>query len=361
MIRPNAHVAAMAPYALADVNAPAGKRLISLAQNESALPPSPRALAAARDALSSARLYPDPDWTELRAAIARVHGLAPDQLLCGAGSMELIARLVQCYAGPGDRVLSSQYGYAFFRAAARAVGTDFDQAPEHGFTVSVDALLAAVDDNTRVICLANPGNPTGTRIMRKDLVRLRDGLDDGILLLIDEAYGEFTDAPGEGTFDLVSRGNTVVVRTFSKAYGLAGLRVGWGLFPPPIAAEVRKLLNPNNVSAASQAAATAAMIDQDYMREVCSETAARRGRFAGRIKRLGLRVPESHTNFVLIQFASANAAARAERALRAEGILMRGIANYGLPDCLRATIGSETDMERAADLVAEWSKKERLK
>lgn len=358
MIRPNSHIAAMAPYALADMTAPAGKRLISLAQNESALPPSPRALAAGRAALSSARLYPDPDWTDLRAAITRVHGVAPERILCGAGSMDLIAGLLRCYAGPGSSVLSSQYGYAFFRTATLAAGARFVSAPEHDFTVSIDALLAAVDRTTRVVCLANPGNPTGTRISRSELARLRDHLSDDVLLLIDEAYGEFADAPGESTFDLVFRGDTVVLRSFSKAYGLAGLRVGWGVFPPAVAAEMRKLLNPNNVSAVTQAAAAAAMNDQDHMRAVCAETAERRDGFIERVRHLGLHVPQSHTNFALLRFAGAEAAARADRMLRAEGILMRGMAGFGLPDCLRATIGSEADMDFAARVLSEWRAKE---
>ena len=157
---------------------------------------------------------------------------------------------------------------------------------------------------------------------------------------------------------MVARDNTVVLRSFSKAYALAGLRVGWGLFPPAIATEVRKLLMPNNISAVGQAAAAAAMIDQDYMRALCAETAARRDGFAGQVRRLGLRVPESRTNFVLIRFASAEAAARAEAALRADGILLRGMAAYGLADCLRATIGGADDMARAADRLAAWGRKE---
>jgi histidinol-phosphate aminotransferase len=358
MIKPNAHIASMAPYGLTDLTVPAGKPLISLAQNESALPPSPHALAAGRAALSSARLYSDPNWTDLRRAIAAVHGLAPERILCGAGSMELIACLLRCYAGPGRRVLSSQYGYAFFRTATLAAGAEFVAAPEHDFTVSVDGLLAAVDRTTRIVCLANPGNPTGTRIARSELVRLRDRLDDHILLLIDEAYGEFTDGPDQSTFDLVSRGNAVVLRTFSKAYGLAGLRVGWGVFPGPVAGELRKLLNPNNVSAVSQAAATAAMNDQDHRSAVCAETAGRRDRFVARVRQLGLRVPQSHTNFALLRFADAAAAARADRMLRAEGILLRAMAGYGLADCLRATIADEADMDLAATVLAAWHAQE---
>lgn len=358
MIRPNCHIAAMAPYALADLSVPAGKRLISLAQNESPLAPSPRALAAGQAALAESRLYSDPDWCALRAAIAAVHGLDPAQILCGAGSLELIAGLLQCYAGPGDRVLASQYTYAFFGVATQAAGADFVQAPEPDMTVSVDALLDAVDGRTRLVCVVNPGNPTGTRIPRRDLLRLRKGLDKSILLVIDEAYGEYADAPGEGSFDLVARGDTVVLRTFSKAYGLAGLRVGWGAFPPAVIAEVRKVLNPNNVSGVSQAAAAAAMADQDQMRRVCAETAARRDRFAARMRDLGLGVAESHTNFVVLRFADAAAAARADRTLRAEGLLLRGLAGYGLPDCLRATVGSEDDMAFAATLLAGWRETE---
>ena len=354
MIAAKPHIAAMAPYALADLAAPAGKRLISLAQNESALPPSPRAVAAGREALSAAALYPDADWIALRAAIADVHSIEAGDILCGAGSLELIACLMHCYAGPGDTVLSSQYGYAFFRTAAIAAGAGYRAAAERDFTVCVDTLLGAVDETTRMVCVANPGNPTGTRIDNAALERLRADLDPDILLVIDEAYGEFAEGSGDSVFGLVSLGNTVILRTFSKAYGLAGARVGWGLFPPAIAGETRKLLNPNNVSAASQAAAAAAMGDQPTMRATCAETAERRDRFAGRVRRLGLAVPPSHTNFVLIQFEHADAARAADRTLRAEGVIMRGMAGYGLPDCLRATIGHEVDMEFAAHLLEKW-------
>lgn len=360
MITPNRHIAAMAPYALADLSVPEGKRLISLAQNESAVPPSPKAIAAGRDAMATAELYPDPDWTGLREAIAQVHDVPADCILCGAGSMELIACLAHCYAGPNRRVLSSQYGYAFFRTAALAAGAAFDQAAEHDRTVSVDTLLAAVRDDTGLVFVANPGNPTGTRIARCELLRLRDGLGRGTLLVIDEAYGEFADGCGEPLFELVSRGDTVVLRTFSKAYGLAGMRVGWGLFPPAIAAEMRKVLNPNNISTVSEAATRAAMADQAYMRATCAETIARRDGFAERMRQLGLLVPDSYTNFVVIGFADSDAAARAGQALRSEGVLLRGLAGYGLSNCLRATIGDEADLDCAAHHIATWCKGEGL-
>ncbi|MFP6741733.1 MAG: histidinol-phosphate transaminase [Alphaproteobacteria bacterium] len=360
MINPNSHVAAMAPYALADLDSPAGVPLISLAQNESARPPSPWALVAAREALEASHLYCDPEWTALRNAIAEVHDIAPARILCGAGAMDLIACLARCYAGPGRGVLSSQHGYGFFRTAALAAGADYHAAPEVDLTVSVDELLAAVWPETRVVFVANPGNPTGTRIEYADLVRLRDGLDDGILLVIDEAYGEFNALAGEAAFGPVERGNTVVLRSFSKAYGLAGLRVGWGLFPPAVAREMRKMLHPNNISGASQAGATAAMLDQPYMGATVADTARVRDGFTQRLRRLGLTVPDSFTNFVLIRFADSDAAQRADRTLRANGIIMRGMTGYGLPDCLRATIGSAEHMNLATDHLAAWCEKEGL-
>lgn len=358
MIRPLPHIAAMAPYALAEIAVPAGRKLISLAQNESACPPSLRALAAGRDALRSAHLYPDPHWVELRAAVAQIHDIDIDHILCGAGSMELIACLIRCFAAQGDRVLSSQYAYAFFRTATLAAGANYDAAPEHDMTISVDALLDAVRDETRIVCVANPGNPTGTRIPRHGLVRLRDWLRDDILLVIDEAYGEFVDAPGEAMFDLASRGNTVILRTLSKAYALAGMRIGWGVFPPEVAAQVRKLLNPNNISLVSQAAATAAIRDRDYIKRVCHETADRRARFAAEMTRIGLRIPASHTNFVLINFPDRASLAGANEALRARGIIMREMSGYDLPTCLRATIGGADDMDFAASVLSRWARGE---
>jgi len=294
----------------------------------------------------------------LRTAIAQVHHIAPAHILCGAGSMDLIACLARCYAGPGCGVLSSQYGYGFFRTAALAAGADYGTAPEVDLTVSVDELLAAVRPETRMVFVANPGNPTGTRIEYADLVRLRDGLDDGILLAIDEAYGEFSPTAGGAAFDLVERGNTVVLRSFSKAYGLAGLRVGWGLFPAKVAPEMRKLLQPNNISGASQAGATAAMMDQPYMSATVADTARVRDDFTRRLRRTGFMVPDSFTNFILIRFADGHAAQRADRTLCAKGIIMRAMTGYDLPDCLRATIAGAEHMDVAADHLAAWCEKE---
>lgn len=350
MIRPVPHVGAMAAYALADLG---GDSTVSLAQNESAFAASPAAIAAGKAAMGDLPLYPDPEWPELRAAIADVHGLDPARVLCGAGSMELIGCLIRAYARPGDWVLGTDYGYAFVSSAAAQVQADYVKAREVDLTVSVDDILAAMTPDTRIVFVCNPGNPTGTLIPNSEIIRLREGLPADVLLVVDQAYAEFSDEANDPTeiFALTNRGDTVVMRTFSKAYGLAGARAGWGYFPPEIAGELRKLLNPNNISIASQAAAAAAMRDQAHMLDVVARTAHIRDRFAEDCRALGLTVPESHTNFVLMRFASVEDAQRADAALRAENLLMRGMGGYGLSDFLRATICEAPVMDRCLTVL----------
>ena len=351
MIRPVPHVGAMTPYALAELNAPVGKRLISLSQNESLMPPSPIAIAAAGEAMTHAHLYPDPDWSALRQALADLHDIPAAHILCGNGSMELIAGLTQAYANPQKAVLAPEHAYPFFKTAAHLAQARFDTAAEMGGQVSVDALLDAVKPDTRIVFVANPGNPTGTRISRTELLRLREGLHDGILLVIDEAYGEFADHLGEPMFDLVARDDTVVLRTFSKAYGLAGMRVGWGAFPEHVLKQVRKVMNPNNVSVAGQAAAFAALKDHAYMRATCQSTARLRDSFIHRLRCAGYDVDESFTNFALIRFDSPEAAKWADTALQAEGVFLRPQTGAGLPKGLRVTVGKADDMNKAAALL----------
>lgn len=345
MIRAVPHVAAMGTYALADLGGP---DTVSLAQNESAFPASPAAIAAAKAVLDQMPLYPDPEWPDLRAAIAKSYGLDPDLILCGAGSMELIGCLIRAFAGPGDQVLGTDYGYAFVASTSAQVQATYVKAHEVDLTVSVDKILAEVTPQTRIVFLCNPGNPTGTLIPNGEIIRLRNALPSDVMLVVDQAYAEFSDQREDPAdiFDLVQRGDTVVMRTLSKAYGLAGVRAGWGYFPPAIAGEVRKLLNPNNISIASQAMAAAAMRDQVHMRNTVAQTAAIRDQFADDCRGLGLTVPQSHTNFVLLRFASVESAARADAALREAGLLMRGMGGYGLSDCLRATICDAAVMNR---------------
>lgn len=358
-VQPLPHIAALAAYGYVPVDIAPGKKLVPLALNESAFPPSPTVPRAIADAAEKARFYGDSSWTELRAAISEVHQLNPEMILVGAGSMELISRLIPAYVGPGDRVLSTAYSYAFFRTATQAAGGTYDAVDEPDRTVSVDLILDSVDDRTKLVCIVNPGNPTGTRISRAEILRLRTGLPEDVILVIDEAYAEFADLLGEQLFDMAASGNTIILRTFSKAYGMAGIRVGWGYFPPSIAGEVRKLLNVGNVPEISLAAATAAMQDQQYMAGVRDRTSALRDRFRDQVRTIGLDVDDSYTNFVLIRFRDKEEAASADAALRAEGIKMRPMAMYSLPHCLRATISVAEDMDFTHRVLSDWAARER--
>jgi len=356
--RPATHIAGMAPYPSVDMGDKPPR--ISLAMNESPYPPSPDAVTAAAQAMAGrAKLYSDGDWHDLRAAISTVHGIDPVNLYCGAGSMDLIACLMRAFISAGDSVLSTQYAYAYFKTATERTSGRYVVVAEDGFTVSVDAILGAVNDATKMVCVANPGNPTGTRIATSDLQRLRDGLAEDILLMIDEAYGDFADGLDASTFDMPLRGNTVVLRTFSKVYALAGMRVGWGVFPTAIAGEMRKVQDPGNVTCVGLAAAAAAMRDQAYMKDVRAKTIETREGFSKQLAQLGFDVPASFTNFVLIPFANSETAVRADSYLRHAGVVLRGMGLYGLPHCLRATIGTPEQMDDVIALLDAWMKKEK--
>ena len=345
-----AHIEAMSAFALANFG---GYDRPTLAQNESAFPPSPSAIAAGQEAIARSQLYPDPDWTALREAIAQAYGVERELILCGAGSMDLISCTIAAFAGPGDEVLGTAYAYNFAASAAARVDAAYIKAAEQDFAVSVDNILAGVTSATRIVFVCNPGNPTGTRIRNAELLRLRAALRGDVLLVIDQAYGEFDDQDARPVFALVGCGDTVVLRTLSKAYGLAGARVGWGLFPPAVAAEVRKMQNSNQITTPSLAMAVAAVEDQAYMRETVARTAGIRDRFADNLRAVGYDVPESRTNFVLIRFADAAAAEAAEKTLRGADLIVRSLGGYGLTDCLRATVGPQEMMDRVLRILVD--------
>ena len=348
MIEARDNVRQMAAYALADLAVPAGRRLISLAQNESPFPPSRQVTEALCHIADDLAAYPDPDWQILRAAIADVDGIPAEEILCGNGSMELIAALILAYVGPGDEVLSTAFGYGYFETVTQLAGGNFIRVAEPDFTVDVDHLLHAVGPATRLVCVANPGNPTGTRIDIASLRRLRDALPAHVLLLIDEAYGEFADPIEPGAVFVPFGPHTVITRTLSKAYCLAGLRVGWARVPAEIRHEMRKVLAPNNISVAGQRAAVAAVHDQAHMRNCVTEVARIKENFVSEIKSVWCRSIPSHANFQLLAFRSEATARAMDQGLRNQGIVGRRFATPGLENCIRMTIGSASVMQEVA-------------
>jgi histidinol-phosphate aminotransferase len=355
MIKPNPNIAAMAAYSLPDISAPEGTEAIVLAQNEHAFPPSLKVREAVTAALDRGQLYPDSDWSELRAAIAEVHHLDANKIVCAAGSMELMSTLMLAYMSAKDRLLMCEYGYLFMRTLARLAGADVDTATEPNYRVDVDALLSELQADTKIVFIVNPGNPCGSVIHNDEIRRLRAALPDDVLLLVDEAYAEFVDEGfHEPIFDLVEQGNTVVTRTFSKIYGLAGLRVGWGYFPDDIRDQLRKVLNPSSVSVLSQVAARAAMQDQETANQARTQIAQQREYLFTQISSLGLTVVPSQTNFILVDFVSSDNAASAFEFLRNHGLVVRPMGGYGLPACLRITIGTGEQMQLTAETLSAW-------
>ena len=340
-------------YELAVQSVPAGKRLIQLGQNELGIEPSPVAVDAIRRSASHLTRYPDPDHVALRTAIAAQHGLRPDLIACGAGSMELMGLLTTAYGEPGAEVIVSEYSYKFFRVQCAIAGASVRVVAEPDLRADINALAAAVTEHTRLVFLVDPNNPTGWRLEHGAVPKLRDTLPEDVLLIVDGAYADFITDPGHETgFDLVDRGNNVaVLRTFSKAYGLAGARVGWMYAPADVVDTVNRIRPPNSITSQSMAAAQAAVADTEHLDAVVTEVNRTREAFCARARTLGLSVSPSAGNFVLVHFDRnvQQSASRVYAGLLEQGIVVRPMNAYNLPDSVRITIGSAEEMDTLAD------------
>ena len=348
----------ISPYVGGEAKVAGIQRPIRLASNESALGPSAKAIAAYRALAGEMHRYPDGNAQELREALAQCHGVDPARIVCGAGSDELIGLLLRCYAGPGDEVLYSRHGFLMYPINALAAGATPIAAPERDLTTDVDAVLARVTERTRIVFIANPNNPTGTYLAAGEMARLHAGLPPSVLLAIDAAYAEFVNRNDyEAGIALVNRAdNVVMLRTFSKIYALAGLRLGWAYCPPPIADVLNRVRGPFNVSAATQAAGIAAVDDTEALNRARAHNDQWLPWLSERLAKLGLPLTPSVANFVLARFPDdprRNADA-AFAFLQSRGILTRKMGGYGLPHHLRITIGTGPEMESVAAALAEF-------
>jgi histidinol-phosphate aminotransferase len=321
-----------------------GRPLVKLSANENPLGSSPAALAALAERHVAAD-YPDPDARGLREAIAQVHGLDPAQIVCGTGSGELLHCAVQALAGPGDEVVMSRYSFSLYPLLAQKVGATPVFAEPEGHGASVSHLLAAVTTSTRVVLLDNPNNPVGTFLPPAEVARLHAGLPADVLLVIDEAYGEYVDPAFQTqAFALAeAHENVLVSRTFSKAYGLASERVGWVTGSPHLIDLVNRLRGAFNVSVSGQKAAIAALADQSFVAASRDHNARERTRLVEAIAALGnhgISASPSEANFLLVHFEGAVTAAAALAALSDAGYAVRHLPSQGLPNALRITIGT---------------------
>lgn len=334
-------------YTMAPMSVPGVDNVIQLGQNELGIAPSPAAVEAVKQLAGELPRYPDMEHVALRRAIAEVHGLNIENIACGAGSMELMGLLASIYCEQGVEVIVSQFGYKFFQLQCTVAGADLIIVPEPDFCADIDAIADAVTDATRLVFVVNPNNPTGATLARGSLQKLREAIPDRVLIILDGAYAEFADtADYENGFDLVDAGaNIVVLRTFSKAYGLAGLRVGWLYGPADVIESIARVRAPNSITTQGLAAAEAAVRDQTYLSAVVDEIVDLRETFCRSMESLRLQVYPSGGNFLLIRFNSVEQAETISEKLLQAGIIVRPMGSYDLSDCLRITIGSREEMK----------------
>ncbi|MFC0677729.1 histidinol-phosphate transaminase [Lysobacter korlensis] len=326
--------------------------LVELGSNENPYGPSPAARDAIVSELSSLHRYPDPRGGALKRALAGRHGIGVDNILLGNGSHELLMQLAQVFAGPGDEVVFSQYGFAVFAIATQAAGATSRVVPalplDAGMPLGhdLDAIAQTITPATRLVYLANPNNPTGTWFARERFATFLQGVPAHVIVVMDEAYAEMADtgAATDARPLLARHPNLVITRTFSKGYGLAGLRVGYLLAAPGLVAVMERVRESFNVSGPALAACEAALADEAHLQGTCARNAEQRAQLAEALASRGLRVLPSQTNFLLVEFGDDTA--RIESALLERGVVLRPMRGYGLHRYSRISVGNSEDNRR---------------
>ncbi|MEA2838749.1 MAG: histidinol-phosphate aminotransferase [Methylobacteriaceae bacterium] len=339
-------------------DAPGVAKVFKLSSNETPLGPSPKATAAYRALADHLQAYPDGASWRLREAIAQRYGLDPARIVCGSGSDEILSLLAHAYVGPGDEGIFTTHGFLVYRINVLGAGGTPIVAEEKNYTADVDAILAKVTPRTKIVFLANPNNPTGTYVPFEEVKRLHAGLPPNVLLVIDSAYAEYvTRNDYSSGLELAAQyDNVVMTRTFSKIYGLAALRIGWCYGPAHVCDALNRIRGPFNVNAAAIEAGVAAMDDIAHVEKSIAHNTKWLAWLTEEIAKLGLEVVPSVGNFVLIRFpkTSGRTAADADRFLTARGLVLRAVAAYGLPDCLRMSVGTEEANRLVVNALAEF-------
>lgn len=365
--QPRPGVRSIRPYVPGSSKRKGRGRVIKLASNENPYGPSPKVAAALKRAIENPARYPEGSSAALREAIANAYNIDAARIVCGAGSEQLIAYLAQAYAGPGDEVVQSEYSFLVYRLAAAAAGAGVVNAKEKGYRTDVDAVLGAVSPKTKIVFLANPNNPTGTWIPAREVRRLWQHLPSNVLLVLDTAYAEYVgDEDYDGGLALVEeavaagRENVAVLRTFSKIYGLAGLRLGWCYGPEGVADALNRVRGAFNVSSIAQAAGIAAIEDQGFVKKMRDANARGLAFVKTALEGMNLEVLPSAGNFVLARFPGGEAeTARVYDFLKNHGIILRPVGAYGLADFLRITIGTDDENRALVKALENYFREQR--
>ncbi|MCU0817230.1 MAG: histidinol-phosphate transaminase [Cypionkella sp.] len=327
---------------------------VKLSSNENPFGAPDRAKEAFSRTVHSLHRYPNTDHRSLREAIGDVHGLDPDRIICGVGSDEIITFLCQAYAGPRDEVVFTEHGFLMYRISALAVGATPVEVPERERMADVDAILRACNSRTRLVFIANPNNPTGTMLSLAELERLADGLPKQAILVIDGAYAEYVEGYDGGAALATDRPNVFMTRTFSKIYGLGGLRIGWGYGPRAIIDVLNRIRGPFNLSTTQLETAEAAVRDQDWVARCRMENARMRHWLSEALAEIGVPTDTSMANFVLARFGGVEEAEACDEFLQKQGLIVRRVASYKLPHCLRITVGDEASCRRVAHAIGQF-------
>ncbi|MDF7774253.1 histidinol-phosphate transaminase [Sphingomonas sp. AOB5] len=345
----------IAPYIPGRSTTDDGRKVTKLSSNENPHGTSPAARVAFESASHNLERYPDASAADLRETLAAKYGLDPMRIIYGNGSDEVLHLAAGAFAGPGDEVIYVKYGFAVYDIAARRVGATPVIAPDNDYATDVDAILAAVTPKTKIVYIANPNNPTGTYSSRAEIARLHAGLRSDILLVLDHAYAEYIegdeDAEDGGMELAETAGNVLVTRTFSKMYGLAAERIGWGYASNAIIEAMHRIRLPFSITIAGTAAALAALADTDFVAHCREQNAEWRRWFTAEIGKLGnagLRAVPSQANFVLVLFEGKLTAETAYKGLMEAGYIVRWLPGQGLPHGLRITVGTAEETQGVA-------------
>ena len=320
--------------------------IIKLASNENPLGTSPLALQAMRKALRDSSYYPDDNCYYLKEKLAKYHGLKAENIFVGNGSVEILPLLTLAYLGPGTTGVASASAFIWFKIAVHISAADIIEAPMKNYTHDLEAVRTAIRPDTRLVYIANPNNPTGTMVNRQELEAFLRRIPDHVLVILDEAYGEYIDDPSfPSGLDYFRKGkNVVILHSFSKIYGLAGVRVGYALAAPEVVASLSKLRISFNVNRLSQVAAMAALDDVRHIRRGKAVNDAGKAFLSQAYRKLGLFFLPTFANFFFVDFAKDSQLVF--EALQRRGVITRTIKEYGFPNALRITIGTEEQNER---------------
>jgi len=351
-ITPQPGILDITPYQGGKSHVEGVRDVVKLSSNENPFGAGDKAKDAFAKSAHQLHRYPSSDHADLRAAIGEVHGLDSDQIICGAGSDEIITFLCQAYAGPDDQVIYTEHGFSMYRISTLAAGATPVEVPERERVVDVDAILAACNESTRLVFIANPANPTGTMVGGNELARLADGLPEQAILVLDGAYAEFVEGFDGGAGLVNQRDNVVMIRTFSKLYGLGGLRIGWGYGPKAIIDVLNRVRGPFNLSATQLATAQAAVRDREYADKCRRENMRMRAWLAEALAELGVPSDTSCANFILARFVDQAEAEACDNYLKTNGLIVRRVTGYKLPNCLRITVGDEASCRRVVHAIA---------